>query len=73
MAEILKQLVGSRGTQLVSRYAAVGLTWLAAQAKVTADAAQVEATAGFVAMLAAGGVCLLIDLISHSIQKKAEK
>ena len=72
MAEILKQLVGSRGVQLVSRYAAVGITWLAAQAKVTADAAQIDATAQVVAMLAAGGVCLLIDLVSHSIQKKAK-
>jgi len=73
MTEILKTLVSSRGVQLIARYAGIGLVWLAAKAQATVEQTQIDATATVVGTLAAGGVCLLIDFISHKFQKDAPK
>ncbi len=72
MAEVLKALIGTRGVQLVARYAGIGLVWLAAKAQVTMEQTQIDATSTVVGTLVAGGLCLLVDLISHKFQKKDE-
>ena len=73
MAEVLKGILMSRGVQLLSRYAGVGLAYLGAKAQVTIPDADAVGASNAVALLVAGGVCLLVDLISHKFQKDDEK
>jgi hypothetical protein len=73
MIEVIKSLISSRGVQLLARGAAIGLTWLAAKAQVTLDATQAESASNVIALIAAGGVCILIDFVSHKLQKDDTK
>jgi hypothetical protein len=73
MLETIKALVMSRGTQLLSRYIGVGLTMLAGKASVEIPAADAAGTSNTVALLIGAGVCLLMDLIAHSLQKTEAK
>jgi hypothetical protein len=65
MVETLENLIMSRGAQLIARYAGVGLAWLAGKAAVAIPAADGASTSNVVGLLAAAGVCLLVDLIVH--------
>lgn len=69
MWDSIKALIATRGVQLLSRYAGVGLTWLAAQAHLTPQTGEVDTTATFVASLVGAAVCFVIDHFSHSEQK----
>ena len=73
MVETIKALIMSRGVQLVSRYAGVGLALLAGKASVEVPAPDAAGAANTVGLLVGAGVCLLIDLIAHKMQKTEEK
>lgn len=73
MVDTIKALIMSRGVQLLSRYAGVGLALLAGKASVQIPEADAAGASNTVAMLVCAGVCLLIDLISHKLQKTEDK
>lgn len=73
MVETIKALIMSRGVQLVSRYAGVGLALLAGKASVEVPAPDAAGASNTVALLVCAGVCLLIDLIAHKLQKSEDK
>ena len=68
MLELIKGILQTRGTQLLSRYIGIGLTALAT--KVGTELKDGESAAMALATLAVAGVCFLIDHYSH--KKQAE-
>ena len=73
MWDTVKNLLQTRGVQLLSRYAGVGLTWCAAKVGVVLAADQLTSASSGLSLLAIGGLCFGIDLWIHSAKKDDKK
>src|SRR5689334_13254190 len=67
--DFLKSFIGSRGVQIIARYAGNGLTAAATYFHLTIAADDQAKTATVLGTIAAAGLCWVIDHISHAIQK----
>jgi hypothetical protein len=66
--DFLKDLIATRGVQLIARYAGVGLVALGTKLSVELTPDQVSNTSSAVAAFVAAGICALIDHFSHAKQ-----
>lgn len=65
---VIRDLIATRGAQLIARYAAMGLIALGTKLAVNADAAQTAASANEIAAFVVAGILALIDHYSHAAQ-----
>lgn len=70
--DYLKELIATRGVQLLARYAANGLMLLAGKYAFAASQDDVNATAHLAATAVAALACWTIDHYSHSKQLSAD-
>lgn len=70
--DFIKDLITKRGTQLIARYAAMGVVYLSAKAGVQTPDAQIAGVSEWVAGLVVAGVLILIDHFSHAKQADAK-
>lgn len=68
--QIVKDLLSTRGAQLASRYAGVGLTFLAAKVGVNFEASQLASMSSGLSLLVVGSICFAIDHYSHAKQNE---
>lgn len=66
--DVVKGLIQTRGAQLVSRYAGVGLVFLAGKVGVTFASDQLASVSSGLSMLLVGAILFAIDHYSHSNQ-----
>lgn len=68
--DFIKDMIATRGAQLLARYVAMGLVALATKLGVELNADDASGGAKVVGVLVAAGICSVIDHFSH--KKQAE-
>jgi len=71
--DFITDLIKTRGAQLISRYAAMGVIYVSAKIGVSTPDAQVAGVSEWVAGLVVAGVLIAIDHFSHAKQAEANK
>jgi hypothetical protein len=70
--DFIKQLILSRGSQLASRYIAMGLFFLAGKVGSDIPLDQITGSSEVLGTILAGGLMLIVDQIIHAIRKKSD-
>lgn len=73
MWQMLKDLIATRGAQLIARYAANALIALATKYAITLDLSDATSFSKVIGAFSAAGICWLIDHWSHSKQNGEEQ
>lgn len=71
MWDTIKDLLTSRGSQLIARYAGIGLVWLASKEGVVFSADQLTNFSSGLALLVIGAICFGIDHFVHNTNAAA--
>ena len=69
MLLLLKELIATRGVQLLARYGGIGLVALGTKLAITVDPAAAATTSQTLAAFIGAGVLMLIDHFSHAQQQ----
>ena len=69
--DFLKDLIATRGAQLLARYVGVGVTALATKFSVEVNPEDTEGFAKVIGVFVVAGLCFAIDHFSH--KKQAEE
>jgi hypothetical protein len=72
MWDTIKEVLQSRGVQLLSRYAGIGLLFLAGKVGVTFEASQVESMSSGLSLLIVSAILLLADHFIHAKNEAAK-
>ena len=72
MWDTIKELLQTRGAQLLSRYAGIGLLFIAGKVGITFEASQVESMSSGLSLLIIASILLLADHYIHAKNEVAE-
>lgn len=68
MWETIKDLISTRGVQLIARYSGVGITALATKFSMEVKPEDADGFSKVIAVFIVGGICFAIDHFSHAKQ-----